>query len=134
MTFVPENLRGTAVATFSQLGSSHSAPEIFTFFGWLFRAILSDSCSEHASMHRACISKNIVYDISTERTYMFEIGYYTDSSGYRPVEKFIDSLHVFHRHRRKGHLDPRVRQEDAKDAQKRDRQGEIPAGGLGEEK
>lgn len=65
---------------------------------------------------------------------MFEIDYYTDSSGCRPVEKFIDSGHVFHRRRRKGHLDPWVRQEDAKDAQKRDRQSEIPAGGLGEEK
>ena len=38
--------------------------------------------------------KIIIYDISTERTYMFEIDYYTDSSGCRPVEKFIDSLGV----------------------------------------
>ena len=47
---------------------------------------------------------------------MFEIDYYTDSSGCRPVEKFIDSGHVFHRRRRQGHLDPRVCQEDTKDA------------------
>ena len=92
----------------------------------------------HVANMRLCTElvyqKIIIYDISTERTCMFEIDYYTDSSGCRPVEKFIDSGHVFHRRRRKGHLDPWVRQEDAKDAQKRDRQGEIPAGGLGEEK
>ena len=50
----------------------------------------------HVANIRLCTEfvyqKIIIYDISTERTYMFEIDYYTDSSGCRPVEKFIDSL------------------------------------------
>ena len=48
----------------------------------------------HVANIRLCTEfvyqKIIIYDISTERTYMFEIDYYTDSSGCRPVEKFID--------------------------------------------